>query len=53
MLLEMKISISQITSTVENLTNKVDHRNDRLSGLKDKVKELVQVHSLKDNYIYF
>lgn len=45
MMLEMTNSTSQ--KTVEIHTNRIDHREGRLSGFEDKVEGLE--HSMKDN----
>lgn len=45
----MKISINLKKKSMDSLNKKTDHKEDRISGPGDKVKELD--HSLKENNI--
>lgn len=42
---DMKNTINQIKNSVESLTEKMDHMEDRLSGYEDKTEE--SGHSVK------
>jgi hypothetical protein len=39
--LEMKTSINQIKYSVEGITNRLDQAEERITGIEDKVEELV------------
>lgn len=45
--LEMKFSTSAMKSSVDSFTDQMEHMEDRISGLKDKLEELN--HSTKEN----